>query len=397
MPVTYASALPATADLVVVGGGVVGAATAFYAARSGLRPLLLERRPRLCTLTTPASTGAFRLQFDNQEELELVRKSVELFLHFAEMTGQREYDLEVRQRGYLWLTATEEGIERQRRLVAAQHDWGQSDIELLPGDEVQRRFPYVGENVLQGRFRQDDGFLDPKQLTLGLAAASGAQVITACGVTGFQTKGDRLTGVETEGGVVATDTAIIAAGPFSGLLAEAAGVALPITAVRRHKLVLPLAPEVPSWAPMTIDDDTGVHWRPALQGAYALFTDPSTPPSPPTEDVTPDHRFAFQLLDPSSPVAAARLSPFWQRIWERSSTYWILHAGQYAVTPDHRPFIGPTPIDGLWVNTGYSGHGIMGAPAGSSLLVDVLTGRMAHDQNPFRLDRTFIERERDIL
>jgi sarcosine oxidase subunit beta len=191
--------------------------------------------------------------------------------------------------------------------------------------------------------------------------------------------------------------AVIAAGPFSGLIAAQAGVDLPITTVLRQKVIIPLAPEVPQDAPMTIDDDTGAHWRPALRGAYLLFTDPATPPSPPTENVTPEQRFAFRLLDPASPVSVARIVPFWRQVWERSSVHWILQGGQYTMTPDHRPLIGPTPVEGLYVNSGYSGHGIMGSPAGSRLLVDVLTGKLVDAENPFRLDRTFARRELDRL
>src|ERR1041384_5108078 len=96
----YTSELPQTADVVVIGGGIVGAATAFFAARSGLHVVLLEKRPALCTLTTPVSTSAFRLQFDNAEETALVRESVELFDSFAERTGLDGYDIGVRHQGY---------------------------------------------------------------------------------------------------------------------------------------------------------------------------------------------------------------------------------------------------------------------------------------------------------
>src|SRR5437763_6841215 len=113
---------PATADLVVIGGGVVGAATAWHAARAGLRPVLVEARPALCTLTTPVATGAFRLQFDNPEEIALVRESVELFLHFSDVTGQRQHDPAVKEQGYLWATTSEERAEWQRALVERQHD-----------------------------------------------------------------------------------------------------------------------------------------------------------------------------------------------------------------------------------------------------------------------------------
>lgn len=393
----YIDTLPASADLVIIGGGVVGAATAFYAARAGLQPLLLEQRARLGTLTTPASTGAFRLQFDNLEELRLVRRSVELFLNFAEVTGQNTYNLDVRRQGYLFLTTTGEGVKRQRRLVDALHGWGQTDVELLDGDEVRRRFPFAGPEVCQARFRAGDGFLDPKQLAVGLAAASGARIFTGCGVSGFQIEGNRLTGVQTTHGAVSTDTAVIAAGPFSGLLAAEAGVHLPVSTVVRQKVVLPFVSEVPAGAPMVIDEDTGSHWRPALRGAYLLFTDPSTPPSPPAQDVTTSHRFAFQLLDPSSPVSVARVTPFWRQVWHHGSASWIVQAGQYTMTPDHRPLIGETPVSGLFVNTGYSGHGIMSSPAGSQLLVDLLTGALPPAENPFRLDRPLVPRELDIL
>ncbi len=135
--VNYTTDPPATADLIVIGGGIVGAATAFFAARAGLRPLLLERRPALCTLTTAAATGGFRLQFDNEEELALVRESVALFLNFAAVTGQTAYDPMVRQHGYLWLATEEATAARQRSLVALQYSWGQDDIELLSGDETR--------------------------------------------------------------------------------------------------------------------------------------------------------------------------------------------------------------------------------------------------------------------
>jgi sarcosine oxidase subunit beta len=389
--VKYLSEPPASAELVIIGGGVIGAATAFFAARAGLKPLLLEARPALCTLTTPVAAGAFRLQFDNLEELTLVRESAELFLNFQEVTGQDEYDLRVSQQGYLWLTTDERNAQRQRELVTQLHEWGQADVELLSGDEVRDRFSFVGPDLLQARWRGSDGFLDTKELTFGLAHASGADVVLECGATGFVTSGGRLTAVESTKGTVETDAAVIAAGPLSGAVAQAASVPLPLVTVRRQKLILPDVPEVPPGAPMTIDEDTGVHWRPALAGAWLLFTDPTTPASPPMDSVPTDPAFAFQLLDPSSPVSVARVVPFWRDVWDRGSVHWLLQAGQYAVTPDHRPLIGSTEIEGLWVNTGYSGHGIMLGPAGSRHLVDLIAGKA--ESNPFALDRSFEERE----
>ena len=395
--IRYLDAAPRSSDLVIIGGGIVGAATAFYAARAGLSPLLIERRPALCTLTTPASTGAFRLQFDNLEELELVRGSVELFLNFEEITGQDTYDIGVRQQGYLFATTDARRAAWQRDLVEQQHGWGQTDIDILDVNDVRRDFPWIGDNVVQARFRAGDGFIDPKMATMGLVEGAGVDVSVSTGVTGFRVRGTRLEAVETTGGEIATERAVIACGPLSGLLCETVGVRLPIETVVRQKLVLPEVPDVPQDAPMTIDDDTGTHWRPALRGAYVLFTDPTTEPSPATDTVPIDPSFAFQVLAPDSPVSAGRIVPFWRTVWERGSLNWMLQAGQYTNTPDRRPLLGPLEVEGLFVNTGYSGHGIMGSPAGSRHLVEVLTGVVRTNDNPFRADRTFEVREFDRL
>jgi sarcosine oxidase subunit beta len=397
MPVRFVDSPRAAADVCIVGGGVVGAATAFYAARAGLSSVIVEKRPALATLTTAASTGAFRLQFDNQEELELVSESVDLFLNFQEATGQSEHDLAIRQQGYLWLTTEESRAERQRELVDLQHSWGRTDVELLSGDEVRRRWPYVGPGILQGRFRAGDGFLDPKALTYGMAVGSRAEVLAGAEATRFLTSGDRVTGVATTRGDVSAGITVIACGPFSGIVARQAGVELPVETVARHKVVMADVPAVPADAPMTIDDDTGAHWRPALSGAYLLYTDPSTPPSEPVDNVAPDHGLAFELLKPDGPVSLARIAPFWQGVWERGTAHWAIQSGHYTMTPDHRPLLGPLGPEGLFINSGYSGHGIMGSAAGSRHLVDVVTGSIGEADNAFRPDRDFEARDLDVL
>jgi glycine/D-amino acid oxidase-like deaminating enzyme len=170
-----------------------------------------------------------------------------------------------------------------------------------------------------------------------------------------------------------------------------------VETVARHKVVMPDVPEVPLDAPMTIDDDTGAHWRPALAGAYLLFTDPDTPPTPPEDHVTPDHGLAFQLLKPGGPVSVARIAPFWRDVWERGTANWAMQSGHYTMTPDRRPLLGALGPEGLFINSGYSGHGIMGSAAGSRYMVDVMTGAIPTSDNAFAPDRTFEERDHDVL
>ncbi|MGO8951470.1 MAG: NAD(P)/FAD-dependent oxidoreductase [Ktedonobacterales bacterium] len=389
--------LPHTADLVVIGGGIIGAATAYFAARAGLRAVVIEKRPLLATLTTAAATGAFRLQFDNPEEVELVREGIILYRNFAEIAEVPGYDIGVHQQGYLWATTSEATARLQRERVARQREWGLDDVELLSGDEARARFSYLAPEVVQARYRAGDGWLDPRRLTVGYAAASRSLYVTRTMVTGFLYSGERIGGVATTRGSISCSTVVVAAGPFSQSVARLAGLEIPLTLVRRQRMIMPEVPEVPPGAPMTIDEETGAHWRPTSTGANLLWTSPSVPPGPPLEDVPASDEFAFGLLDPESEHSVARITPFWRLVWERGTEQWWLRAGQYSYTPDHRPYLGPTPIDGLFVNCGYSGHGIMGSAGGSRIVVDTITGRLRPHQNPFRLDRPLVERALDVL
>jgi sarcosine oxidase subunit beta len=411
--------LPETADLVVVGAGVVGCATAFRAAAAGYRTVVLDARPRPATLTTPAATGAFRLQFDNAEEVALVREGIELYADFAARAGLPGYDLGMRQNGYLFCARDEAAAGRQRALVAKQHGFGLDDVELLDGAEVRRRFPYIADSILQARFRAGDGFIDPVRLAWGYAfAASGgpgverpagaSEATFALGqrVTALRTVGGRIVAVETHDGAVAAPIVVLATGPFLGRTAALAGIDIPIAPTRRQKVVLADVPEVPGDAPMTIDETTGAHWRPALRGAFVLLTEPGTPSGDPVWSVPTSADYAFRLLDPASADGVALVSPFWADVWERGVN-WTIQAGQYEYTPDHRPFVGPTPVDGLWVNGGWSGHGVMGTGGGSRLLLDAIAGRRTGPAwglradtpagNPFRVDRSMEAGRHDVL
>ncbi|MFI5225172.1 MAG: NAD(P)/FAD-dependent oxidoreductase [Candidatus Limnocylindrales bacterium] len=411
-----ADRLPATADLVVVGGGIVGCATAFAATAAGLRTVVLEARPRPATLTTPAATGAFRLQFDNPEELALVREGVDFMADFADRSGLPGYDIGMVRRGYLFCAFSEEAAARQRALVELQRSFGLDDVEIMGGDEARARFPYVSPDVIQARFRQGDGTLDQVRLAYAyaLAASGGARVERPAGTataafrlgtmaTGIRVSGGRVEAVETAEGEISAPLVVLATGPFLAATAALAGVSLDIRPTRRQKVVMPDVPEVPPYAPMTIDEDNAAHWRPALRGAFVLCTEADTPPGEASWEVHGSPDFAFRLLDPASPRSVARLSPFWADSWERGDR-WYLQAGQYEYTPDHRPYIGRIGPDGLAVNGGFNGHGVMSSAGGSRLLLDLLLDRdtappggLRAADDPFRVDRAMPAREFDLL
>lgn len=375
---------PRSSDMVIVGGGIIGVATAFWASRAGLSVVCLERRDGLGTLTTAASEECFRAQFCEPENIRMMKASIEFFERFAEETGLADYDLGMHQQGYLFLTDEENGLEALRQRVEAQRRHGLDDVELLTGDEVRQRFPFVGPQVTAATFRARDGWLAVHSLTYGLAhAAAGARFCLRTEATGLLCDAAGVAGVETSRGPIATRKVVLAAGPYAGTLAARLGVVVPVTAIRRHKVVITGYPEIPPDAPMTIDDSTGAYWRPETGGGALGWAQPE-PASAPTDSVPADWTFPPLVLE-----AVSRLSPFWERVAERLRRSDVfLSAGQYPCTPDNNPIIDAyAPIPGLYLNVGYGGHGIMASPEGGRLLVDLALGRSAEEAYPFRLER----------
>ena len=375
------SEFPSTADLVVVGGGIVGAATAFYASRAGLRTVVVERRAGLATLTTTRSLEAFRAQFDDPEDIAMMLESIATFETFAEVVGIPGYDISLHQQGYLFVTQAPDGLARVEARVAAQRAAGLGDVESLGGDEARRRFPYLGADVTAAAFRARDGWLASHEVTYGFAAGSGARFFVETEVTGFDLRSGRLTGLRTSRGPLATDRVVIAAGPFSGRVAALAGLSSPITPVRRHRAGIKAHPLIPRDAPMTLSLDTGAHWRPEGAGAYLGWSAAlKERPRQPKDDVTADWTFPALALD-----AVARFSPFWDEIAKRLTHANVtVEAGLYDLTPDAKPLVGACgEVNGLYVNTGYSGHGVMGSPAGGRLVIDLMLGRSDGATNPY--------------
>jgi sarcosine oxidase, subunit beta len=372
-------------DIIIIGGGINGAASAFFLARAGLRCVIVERLPALARLTTSRSMEAMRAQFVEPENVAMMRESIAFYERFAEHTGLVGYGIGVHQQGYLFLTTQPDGPQRLRQRVAVQHELDLNDVEFLSGDEVRLRFPYASaEEITAGTFRQGDGWLSAHEACFGFARASGATVLLNTTVTGFMLNDGRVAGVETDRGPLAAPLVVIAAGPYSGRVASLAGVDLPLRIIRRHRVTIGQHPLIPQGAPMVIDQDTGAHWRPEKPGAALAWAQAHEAPGEPLDDVPANPHFVHEVLE-----GVYRLCPFWLDVAEslkRDQVY--VQAGQYTVTPDDKPIIGPHPdIEGLYFNTGYSGHGIMGAPGGGRLLADLITGAAHDDNNAFSLRR----------
>jgi len=382
-PISIPFELMPTSDVIIIGGGVVGAASAFFISRAGFKTTLLEKREALGLLTTSASLAAFRAQFAEAENIAMMQESIAFFENVRERTGVLDAEIGMVQQGYLFCTTVEDGYARAQRRVELQRQLGLSDVELWDGDETRRHFPFLATNVTAATYRAKDGWLSPNDLTNLCARASGADILLGTEANEILVDGGAVRGVRTNRGEIHAPILVIAAGPFTKILALQVGLALPITLIRRQHAAIKEHALIAHYAPMTIDADTGAHWRPEGHGAILAMPTPEEPRAP-LDEVRPDWDFPARVID-----AVIRITPFWEdvaRALRRDNL--DVRAGQYDMTPDAKPIIGAHPgIDGLYIHAGYSGHGVMGSAAGGRVLADLMAGKLREENNPFCLQR----------
>ena len=370
-------------DAVVIGGGIVGTATAFWLCRAGLDVVLVEMRDGLSTLTTPASAECFRAQFAEPAMAELAVPSIEMFEHFDDVIGIPGYSISIKQQGYLFLTDDPETVDDLKENVEQQHKLGVTDSEFIGGDEIIARFPYISPSVLAATFRQRDGWLSCHETTQGFAKGCDARFFINTKTTGIQLDDQGVCGVETNRGVLQTRIVVNAAGPFAGEIGRLVNQDLPLEPVRRQKVYIKTAVAIPQDAPFTIDVNNNSYWRPEPGGVIVGWVDSDEPVSPPTEKVHTDWEFPAIALE-----KVKRLAPFFEDVAKAvRQPDMNTSAGHYVYTPDDQPLIGPVPeVPGFFVNCGYWA-GVMLSPEAGRRIGDLVTGKLAPEDNPLRPTR----------
>ena len=381
--VPSAGTFPTTADAVVIGGGIVGVATAFWLSRAGLDTVLVEMRDGLSTLTTPNSIECFRAQFTEPPMAELALPSIEVFENFAEVAGIPDYDISIRHQGYLFVTDEESQIDELKSAVEKHRQLGVTDSEFLDHDELLARFPYLSDGVVAATFRQQDGWLSTHEATQGFAKGSTARFLLSTKATGIQQDSQGVNAVETTHGTISTRTVVNAAGPFAGVVGRMVGLDLPLEPVRRQKVFISPKPQIPLDAPLTIDLVEDAYWRPETGGAYIAWVDPDEPAGEPAEELPTDWEFTAVVLE-----KLIRLNPFWEEIADELKGEDVHpSAGQYVYTPDEQPLVGPVPeVPGFYLNCGYWA-GVMLSPEAGRRTARLVTGEMAPEDNLLRPTR----------
>ncbi len=351
--------------MVVVGGGIVGAASAYYLARRGVEVTVLERSS-VGAGSTGRAVGGIRAQFSTPVNVRLSLAAMDVWDAFEAEFG---VDIEHRRIGYAFLAREADTAERLRERVARQRDLG-ADVETLPPAALRER---TGVEIDAGAFElatlgHDDGVADPHlalQGFVGAARDAGAEVRTDTPVTDVHLDGGRVSGVETADGRVEADWVVNAAGPWAGRVGEMVGLDLPVTPQRRQVAVVAPERPVPETAPLTVDADRGSYFLPdregdALVGGHFGAADERDPDRYPTDY---DLDWAAEALERAAdcadhfgPDAGIR------RGW----------SGLYAVTPDHSPVLEES-LPGFVTAVGFSGHGFMHAPATGQVVADIVT------------------------
>ncbi|HEY58475.1 MAG TPA: FAD-binding oxidoreductase [Anaerolineae bacterium] len=375
--------LPKTADIVIIGGGVMGASTLYHlVVRGQRRVVLLEKEDFFGMGATGRCAGGVRYQFATEINIRLSLVSLPMLERFEEEIG---YPIDYRQIGYLFFLTREEDVAAFRRNVALQHRLGVM-TEWLSGDEVRRRLPMMRlDDVLAGTFYAKDGLVDPNGVVMGYiqrATQLGGQAVSGVAVTGIEVRGGRVVAVETAQGRIETPVVVNTAGPWAGVIGKMAGVEIPITPLRRQWLTTtPL--DIPPDFPFVIDFAQSLYFHPEGRG---LLTGMSNPNEKPSFDQSVDREWELVHME----AAMARL-PLLERAGVASRV-----AGLYEVTPDAHPIFGATPVEGFYVCAGFSGHGFMHGPVAGLLMSEILLDGEAKTVDVSSLDLARFEEDRLI-
>jgi len=359
-------------DVVIVGGGVIGWSAAFHLTRlsPGLSVVVLDKNPRGGQGSTALAAGGVRAQFSTNVNILLSKESISFFERFEEETGENP---SFRQNGYLFVASTEQGAAHLAACIALQRS-----LEVEVGTES----PLLAVGILKtddirgAAFAPKDGYLDPYSVCRGFENA--ARRAGASAIYNTRVLGGTGENVRTEHGEIDCGAVLLCSGHWSSGVCGDFGIDIPIHH-QRHMLALTgPVPGLPPRLPMVVDLESSFHFRPEGEGLLiGCNWDCPTPANP--DDAA---LFDFGFLQVIAEHGMARL-PMLETVGFDTKRSW---AGYYAETPDRHAIIGQ--MEGLYLATGFGGHGIMHSPAaGRAIAQLMLNGSSDMDVTALRPSR----------
>lgn len=381
--------IPATADVVIIGGGAMGSATAYFLTRMGKfapgRIVIVERDTSYAECSTGRSLGGLRAQFSTPENIALSKVTLGVVRNLKEAFGP-DADVGFKELGYLVLVDEAHADVLRANHVVQRANGG--DIDLLGPEELRREFPWLNvEGLALGAFgRSGEGWMDPSiMMTLFRKAAQAAGVVVINDTaTGIDRDGNRVTGVTLAGGSrIACGSIVCAAGHASGRIARLAGLELPVEPRKRYVYVLDCKDATPALhrAPLT-QDFAGTYFRPEGR-TFICGMSPSEAEEPPVGDLSAIDYAPFE--DFIWPNLAARV-PAFEAV--KMTGAW---SGYYDYnTLDQNAIIGPHPeLSNLLFCTGFSGHGFQQSGGAGQAIAELIVhgGFRAIDLRRFGYER----------
>jgi sarcosine oxidase subunit beta len=369
------NSLPPAADVVVVGGGVVGTSIAFHLAEAGVDVCLLERG-QLAGGSTSRAAGGFRAQFSDALNVAIGLRSIEAFRRFGERPGA---EIDLRQVGYLFLLDRADDVSAFEAGVALQNELGVPS-RFVSLREAAKLCPLAGlEDVLAATFSPLDGHASPEAVTQGYASsarAHGATIVTGCSVDAIELSGCEISRVETSRGGIETSAVVCAAGVWSPEIARLVGVELPVVPYLREVGFTGPTPGLPEGIPLTVDFSSGLYFHREGPGLLFGMADREQPPG---LDVATDPAWLERVMEVAERRCPSLLDMGIAGGWK----------GYYEVTPDHNALVGElAEVSRFLYATGFSGHGFLQGPAMGEIVRDLVLGRKPFvDVAPLAVER----------
>jgi sarcosine oxidase subunit beta len=351
-------------DAIIVGGGIVGLATAFNLAKANFgHILLLEKELFVGSGATAKCAGGIRAQFSSRVNIEVSMKSIEVFENFEAITGEPAlYD----QVGYMFLLTDQATVDPYTQAFELQKSVG-LDVRMIGPDDVLKLAPPVRiDDVIKATFCPRDGLGDPHEFMQGYFRASkrlGVEIMNETPVTDIIVTDGKVTGVKTPIGEIATPLVIDAAGPYAKLVGEMAGVKVPVEPYRRQIVTTGQLDFIPETMPMVVDVSSGLYCHKESRGLLMGWADDTVEPGF-DESQDPDYNdnILMKALDRIPRLETAEVANSW--------------AGLYETTPDHHAIIGfADEVAGFFIIGGFSGHGFMHAPGAGIIAAELIAGQ----------------------
>ncbi len=322
-----------TADVALIGGGIVGSSIAYHLTAAGCKSVLvIERESSQGKGSTGKSMGGVRAQFSTPVNIQMSLYSIPFYASFEERLG---YPCDYRPQGYLFCATSEKHMAYLRANYEKQVAMGLKNVQLVAGDEIRSRFPQLrGDDIVGGSFCPTDGFVDPYSAMTGFmswASDHGATLLKNAAVVSILRR-DGGFEITTTREVVSARIVVNCAGPWAAEIARMVGITLPVEPLRR--MLVPTEPfdQFPHTAPMIVDMSNGFHFRPESRGFLLAWNDPEETPGYKTDF---DPAFIEKIL-----LRAADRVPMFENLEVNPKKAW---AGLYEMTPDHHPILGESP------------------------------------------------------